>query len=509
MKIEILTEYSTYAVITQEGERLEWDLSAFNKKALASNAVAFHINLYWATLPDYQQQKIFEILKRIREVFEIVHDTSGLLVALLPLIKQLYEEHDIRKMKEWVSLRMDINIPPKIEEHYVQTDDKPFTRERTYTRSDYMELVALSLALRVMVPIWGEFILRTRKETGTDFKEYHAFALLSQTNLMDSVAVNKLRVYICENLQDEKPMANVIIGGVSREDYPTWLLASVVVRRLSVGDIRGIEQNTNLVVTVHNDLTQKNTQGGGSSFGDMIQNKLFEGDDANENGISRLENFKIKAMHSAGEIGAIEHYMSDPHAVVRRLMPDHNAEELTSILDLFLERIDALQNARLWPCQVGLAQWVMAPVIPPRGMYHLDKAYTLRAFSVAQTYLWLKGHPALACLLSALASDNTQAFHQTGMGSMARINREQVEEIERLFPFNRVSVKRKQTTPANMAITAIDLLAHDFNARDWILTVPDGMALSVTGSLHHRRFPCPHEIKQLLAKLAIECGKRN
>ena len=505
MKLEIQTDYMLVAVISHDDERLEWDLSAFNKKALACNAIETHINLYWSQLPGFQQQKIFEILKRIREVFETVADTSGLLIALLPLIKQLLAEYDLRKMREWVSLRTDIVVPSaSIDDHYVQTDEKPFTRDRTYIRSDYLELIALSLILRVMVPIWGEFIMRTRKETGTDFKEFHAYALLSQTILMDSPAIQKLKLYINGNLQDEKPMNNVIIGGISRDDYPTWLLASIVVRRLSVGDVRGVEQNTNLVVTIHNDLTQKNNAMGGSSFGPLINNKLFEGDDSNEHGISRMENFKIKAMHSAGEIVAIEHYMSDPYAVAQHLSPGLNP----GLLSQFLESSAALKNTRLWPGQIGLAQWVMAPVIPPRGMYHLDKVNTLKAFAVAQTYLWQYGHKALACLLSALASDNLVSFHQTGMGSMSRINRDQVEELEKLYPYNQVSVKRKQTVPPNKAVVAIDQLAYDFNSRDWILTVPDAMATEITGTQHHRRYPCPHEIKPLLAKLAIECAKR-
>lgn len=504
MKLEIQTDQMPLAIITHEGERLEWDVSAFNKNSLASHAIDKHINVYWGQLPAFQQQKIFELLKRIREIFETVGDTSGLLIALLPPIKQLMAEYDLRRMREWVSLRNDITVPAKIDESYQQTDEKPFTRERTYTRPDYLDLVALSLVLRVMVPIWGEFILRTRKETGTDFKEFHAYALLSQTELVNSDAIQKLKAYIQGNLQDEKPMNNVIVGGISREDYPIWLLANVVVRRLSVGDVRGVEQNTNLVVTIHNDLTQKNNVMGGSSFGELISNKLFEGDDSNEQGISRMENFKIKAMHSAGEIVAIEHYMSDPFVVAQHLQPGLNPGLLTQ----FLECTKAIQNSRLWPGQIGLAQWVMAPIIPPRGMYHLDKVYTLRAFAVAQTYLWQNGHKVLACLLSAMASDNKDSFQQTSMGSMAKIDREQTEEIEKLFPYSTVSVKRKQTIPLNNAIVAINQLAYDFKAHDWILTVPDAMAAEITGSQHLRRLACPHEIKPMLAKLAIECAKR-
>jgi hypothetical protein len=503
MKLSIDTEHMTVATLEHDGQKLEFDLGVFNKKALDNNDLPTLINEYWATLPGFQQQKIFDVLSRIRQTYELVSNTSALIVALLPNVKALYDELDLKRMHDWVTLRPDIHVPERFDAVYEQTDDKPFTRDRTYTRSDYLNLVVLALALRPMVPIWGEFMMRTVKDVGTDFKEAHAFSLLTQTHLMESAAMVKLKQYIKGNMQDEKPLTNAIVGGVAKEDYPDWLLSSVIVRRVSVGDLRGIEQNTNLVVTIHNDLMQKNSPTSGSNFGDPIRKKVFEGDEKNEHGISRLENYKIKATHPQGDIEAIKHYMKDPFAVGKRLMPELNP----GLLMQFLESTKALMTAQLWPCQIGLTQWVMAPVIPPRGIYHLDKVTTIRAFAVAQTYLWQHGHKQLAALLTALDSDNSMSFQQTGMGSMARIG-DYGKEIEKLFPYNQVSVKRRQTVPPNRATVAIDLLANDFNARDWILTLPDALAVELTGHHHHRRYSCPHEIKQLLSKIAIECAKR-
>lgn len=500
----IETSPHTFATIEHNGDMLEFDLSAFNKKALENNDITTFINAFWLSLPAFQQEQIYSVFSQIRGTFETVSETAPLIVALFPRIQALYELHDLSRIHHWIVLRPDVHVPDRFDLVYEQTDDKPFTRDRTYTRSDYMSLVSLGLALRPMVPIWGEFIMRTKNDVGTDFKEANAFTLLAQTEVMDCLAMEKLIQYIKGNLQDDKPLTNVIVQGVSKEDYPMWLLASVVVRRVSVGDLRGIEQTANMVVTVHNDLTQKNNPTSGSNFGEPIRKKIFEGEDKNEQGISRLENYKIKATHTQGEIEAIKHYIKDPLAVGRRLMADLDEELLAE----FLISVQALQNAQLWPCQVGLAQWVLSPeVLPARGIYHLDKVSTLRAFAVAQTYMWQRGHKQLAVLLTALQSDNAHAFSQAGGGSMARMG-DYGKELEKLFPYNQVSVRRKQTSPTNRAVVAIDLLANDFHARDWILTVPDSMALEITGHQHHRRYSCPHEIKQYLAKLAIECAKR-
>ncbi len=504
MKLKLETDAGFWVVVEHGDQTLMFDLQAFGKRQLLNNDITAHINQYWATLPGVQQQLIFETYRQVAETFELVSGTSAWIQAMLPLIKQLYDQHDLRRMREWILLNNEIIIPEKFKDAYVQTDDRPFTRDRTYTKPDYIELLVLSLALRAMVPIWGEFIYRTKDETGTDFKEYYAFALLNQTSVMETAAVAKLRVYIQGNLQDDKPLTNVIISGISRDDYPNWLLAKVMVRRLSVGDLRGVAQNTDLVVTIHNDLSAQNNPGGSSNFGEPIQIKQFGGDDGDEQGVSRLEHFKIKALHSAGEIASIEHYMGDPFAVAKRLDPSLNPGTLME----FLESGQALKDVQLWPCQIGLTQWVMAPVIPPRGMDHLDKISTLRAMAVAQTYLWQHGHKHLAALLAAMACDNTASFQQTGTASMARITADQKIQLAALFPYNTVSPSRTQTEPKNKGETAIDELAGGFIGHDWLLTVPDAMAVELTGRQHYRRMSCPHMIKQMLAALAIECAQQ-
>lgn len=492
-------------LIEHNEQSLIFDLSSYNKNYLiGDNDVTEHINAYWASLPGYKQEKIYDIYVQIRNIFEDVYQTSPLCIALMPLVKLLIAEHNLEDMERWVAFHTTIRIPATFEEAYIHNEERPFSREKTYTSSDYKKLVVLALALRSMVPVWGEFIYRTKAETGTSFKEYYAYSLLAQTRINESPAVEKLRIYISNNIQSEKSMPSIIVGGVGSEDYALWILSSLLVKRLSVGDIRGNDSNTNLVVTVHNDLTAKNNGSSGSNFGEPVLSKIFDSDTDNEQGVSRIENFKIKAEHSIGDIAIIEYYMSNYVGAAHRLLPEVDF----GLLEEFVKAAMALQTEQIWQCQTSIAQWVLAPIVSPRGIYHLDKVTTIRALAVAQTYMWQKGHKKLACLITAIASDSGGSLLQSGIGSMARISREQAAEIGALFPYNRISGKRKNTIPPNPAVVAIDAVADGFNMRDWILTVPDRFAEEITGSQHHRRYSCPHDIKIALADLAIECAKR-
>ena len=507
MKFTVINEGYAYPQmqIEHDNKTLIFDLSSYNKNyLLGPYDVCEHINRYWASMKIFQQEKIFNVYERIRNVFEKVYETSALCIALMPLVKELYEEHDLEQIEHWLAFYGNVTIPAKFDEVYTHSDERPFSREKTYTRPDYSKLVALTMSLRIMVPIWGEFIYRTRTETGTSFKEYYAYTLVAQTKLNDSSAVEKLRIYIQSNIQSDKSMSTIIVGGVGSEDYASWILSSLLVKRMSVADIRGNEINTNLVVTVHNDLVAKNNGSGGNNFGEPMLNKIFESDTDNDHGVSRIENFKLKAEHSIGDISVIEFYMSNHVGAAKRLYPEIDLV----LLDEFIEASQAMHKERIWPCQTALAQWVLAPIVSPRGIYHLDKLTTVKALAVTQTYLWQKGHKKLAALITAVASNNSFSSQQSGIGSMARITKEQNDELSRLFPYNRVSAKRKNTIPPIPALVAIDTIATDFNARDWILTVPDRFAEEIIGSQSHRRYGCPHDIKLELARLAIEVANR-
>ena len=132
----------------------------------------------------------------------------------------------------------------------------------------------------------------------------------------------------------------------------------------------------------------------------------------------------------------------------------------------------------------------------------------IKVLCIAQTWAWQHGHRKIAGLLTAVASDSSVSIQHSGIGSMARITKEQGEQLAILFPFNKVSSKRRNTIPQNSAVVAIDKVAENLATRDWILTLPDQYATELVNAQHHRRYSCPHDIKIALAKLAIECASR-
>jgi len=499
-----LTTSQGQMVLEHNGQLIYWNISSYDKRCFVGDIdVTVHINEYWAQLPMFKQEKIFNIFYSIRDVFEDVYQTEPLVHRLVPLIKALFEEHKQEEIEHWLSFYSSIIIPEKLEDEYIQSDEKPGSREKTYLRNDYRRLVVLAVSLRIMIPIWGEFIYRTRKETGTYFKEHLAYYLLNESNVFNCPAIEKLMTYVIHNIQPDRTTHNIVITGVGTEEFPTWLLSVVAVRRLCVGDVSGSNPTTSLVTFIYNFINQKVTGNNTGNFATMVKGKEFESSTSDDHNASRLEGYKIKLKAPIGDIVILEHYMDDPYRVIQKLKPTANLD----LLNEFIQQNKALENEQIWLPQITIAQYILRPVISPRGLTHLNKIYAITAISIAQTLLWEAGHKTLAALISAIATNNRDEMMLGGIDSKARIPKELADRIGVLYPYAKVSASKKKSKVFNSVIQAIDELASLFGQRDWIITLSDEKAKEITGHENIRRFSCPHDIKVLLAKLIIQLAE--
>ena len=255
---------------------LYFSVSYFGRKALEKYDIFHQINNYWASLPEKDQAYIFSLYKDITTIFESRWEQAALAIHLNQKIVALLDFHDYDTVFQWVLFKSDMAVPIIFDKEYIDSVDRQGTREQTYTRSDYTRLVTLSLILRTMVPIWGRYIELTRKNKGTDWKEFYAFQLINRSQLLSCPGFVKLRVYIDGNIRSmEMNPSKIVCTGVSTEDFAGWLLAIVTVRGLCVGDIRGIETKSHIVSYLFQYIRQK-THGTDGPADETIKSKVHD-----------------------------------------------------------------------------------------------------------------------------------------------------------------------------------------------------------------------------------------
>lgn len=517
---DIFTGSMPVVAIEHEGQEIKFSASCFGKKSFTRDNTGYdnnydvfkEINGYWAFIPKEVQDRIFSLYKDINLIFDDALDSRYLNTRLNDKVVELVNIHDFELVKNWVMFRSGIQIPIGIKSEYQDHIDQKGSRDQTYIRTDYIELITLALILRVMVPVWGEHILNNRKESGNRFKEYYAFKLLRYTNLIKTAAYDKLRLYIDITVGEDRNNRLSIINGISSEDFPEWMLALVSIRRLCVGDISGVgmDPGATLVSSIWKFITQKTKPA--DSTGDNIVNVKEDTENTPDlyDKLSRLEWYKIKYRISLGEMAEMELAVSDYRRVANRLCP--------SMPDEILERCIAssreLMNHRLLECQLTIMRWVVKPVISARGVLYLNKELIVKLLGVTQAVLWMRGHQylSLQCTSRVKISDNQ--YHVSSTESKGRLTKENLAELDRLFPYQKTPKTTKQATTikpktTNLAVKSIDTLTDNLSMCTWIMTADEGFIADYYGSFITRRLPIDPGIRNMLAKLVIELSSRS
>lgn len=548
-----ITGASTEAVISHRGEELTWNVKLVDK---ASAGVGYaernskptsmfeEINQFLKTLRPEVHDVLFRLYGEMYRAFEEANNKTDLSEALKPLIAEMYDYIKLDDVKHWVAFTAPgIKIPDNLLTVYSTREEMPGPPEQTYLRSDYIWLVALSVALRLMTPIWGEFINRTAREVGTTWKEYEAFKLLQQASIFHSIPMERLRVFSEAIIPPDKNLSAAIIDGISSDDFPAWVLALTAVRRLIVADISGQDPNQSLMGSIRRFMSSKVT-GQQTSFMGVVKDKPAAdsgGDEATN--LSTAERYRMRQDLPAGDIAMMEHYINrfvelnpfetdDPSLLMEptseagkrvysiwhqllshrddgRIVPKSLTTKVMAVREteegrqLLMESLDSIQKLdqsqhRIWPSQLTLIQWVLADLLSPRCWDYVSKETVLNGAAIAMAYLKYSGHDELAHLITASRIEDFDDL-LGGPLSRSRIPKETVDELDRIYPFARRTGGRNPERQKNAAIQAIDQLEEILSRDEWHINVPQSWLTT-----NSRRYAVSQDIKIKLAKLIID-----
>lgn len=491
--------------IEHNGVEVSFTLSMFKRDNFTLENEAFlHINHYWETRPVEEQNRIFAIYASIAEDFDSLMSKNALKDSLTQKVTELMNIHALENMEHWVRYNSDIIIPSTFDEKYNENIDKNTSEDKTYTRSDYIKLVSLSLCLRAMVPIWGSYIKTIRGDAGNQFKELQAFMLLKNSDINRSDPMIKLYNYIDAQIGKDNFNATNTLNFICREDFPHWLLSLVCVKRLCIGDVRSKDPRANLITLIYNFIIQR-IRSTDNDFTNMVKSKTADdfGPDG-ENKISNLERFKVTTNISLGQIVEMEYSMKDIYKVAHRLCVNVNPE----ILERSLKSSRELAQRRLLNPQMTLLRWVFSPAIMPRGLMYLPLDRTIAALGALEAILWSNGHKYLAILSTSHALLDDDVHRVSQVASKMRTPEDLTTELRKYFPFTQTyRGMGGSETEVYLVEESINTLANDLAKFTWRATADESMIEEVFGERHTRRIPILPDIKTQLTKLVIELGK--
>jgi len=429
----------------------------------------FHyLNLFWQSLPLDIQTRIFDCYRRINDQINSIVSTNGLDNALRPLVSELLSYHRLDQIEHWMMLHSDIQIPASLHETFAGDGRIQGTPEKTYLKGDYIKLAAMTIGLKSMLPVWVNYIEATKISAGPTWKEYNAFKLISRTEYYDCAAMRRLRLYIEASIDTQDNLASAIVEGISTEDFPEWLMAITVIRKIVITDIRGIPRSRTatspvLMSAIHKYVTGKIKRYDTSFIGTVRPKQTDSDVGDSESNISRLEGFKARESIAAGEVVAIEVYFEDP-INDQYLYFDPKFSNIRPLLPTFMQVLDtynqidqvsgSIPSIKRW--QRSIVEWVLRDQLPSRSLEILSKPIELNCFAVTASYLWVNGFKDLALLL--VSTDRGE--YQDNRPEVDKINKDNLAILEQMYRYQLKGVKKTDKN-RNAAVVALDRIVDD------------------------------------------------
>lgn len=501
MRILVDDEAVSLEALTMEhaGQTLVWNADSYDRLARGEIEGIFReINSYWLSRPIAEQNAIFETYQKIHEVFETIFDSKRLHARLTDLTKELLDLHPLEEIRYWINVKSNLQIPASMKESYAVTDPQ----ERTYLRSDYAGLMVLSLGLRPMVPVWGEYIRRIKEESGNEYKEYVAMGLLAKTQQIRSQPMQRLETYVEAWVgQDDITVASVL-GGLGSSELPGWLLSQVLVRRLVLVDIGKSNDSNNLISNAYSAI-RSSIDTLSRRFNGNVGDKRKDNEEMRDDNTSYMELYKIKQTISDGDLVTLSVYAEQMDKILQKIDPSADLGRLQACYDALVAG-----NPEISTHHLTLVQWTIRRVLPPRSIPSLTKAALMRVLAVTQCLLWHWGFTDLALLSTAKPYVSNRDV--AGMfESRARIPKEAVARLVELYPhYQDIGSKQATDRQLNVACRAIDLLAKTITRTDWEVIAPEELLRSSKTPLRSRRMIVPADIKAQLADLVIFLAER-
>lgn len=487
------------------------------------------LNAYWGVLPVGRQDQIWDIYVEVEEILNTVNHFERLHTQLRKKVGELLKLHPYDEMKYHIQNKSLVKYPVNLHTQYGPgAPEGPLT----YLRGEYSELLALMMQIRPIVPIWGEYINRSKSELGTHHKDYQAGLLLAESHVPDTPPYKRLLTYIEAWLGDIPPMLAANMSGISTANFPNWLLNVTLVKRLSVTELVTSnlpDEATCVMSKTYNHMRAVFEKTNSFQKG-MLYNKSGASSDTGneEDNTSNIEAIKVRESISEGEIVAIEHSLEQTMTLVHQIDYTVPKEKVQACMAyMATDNLFQMKDFRFW-----LVSWVLCGhrltrlpeglvrrrITSPKALPLLRHEAQVSSIVAAQALLWHWGFVDLAILLTA----KPEVIPPTTMvgSTISKLDKDLSAALVDLYPIPRVLKGKKhkrveawpnpdaaalkaQAAVHCVAIKEITAFVKHVAPLSWDKSAPKELLSGNTFQARAMFNTVPSDIKNQLAKLIL------
>lgn len=421
---------SVVAITSNTGEEIAFDIASYRSTRIEKKGgdIFKTLNDYIPRMKPTSVAALFGLYLEAKTVFMLTTNTVDLEGKLENIFRKMFNLIDIEQLKQYISIYSGIIIPPEIKNNHAEVDSE-YLRDKTYVRDEYIDLLTYTVADRLCLPIWAEYMSKVEATTSSDGKEFAAYSLLRSSKLRNLPAYNKLLKYVIASTNSSVETSASTLKGVGRDSIPEWLTAMVIVRKLPVIDLLSIDNRANIINAVYS-YVDNHLKRLPKKFMDDARERKNEGaGGSDENEQSYVETYRAKQQMAYGDLETNIIYLEgDLLSICHDVDPTFEP----SILDAVLAVSEGIENSALAVHNHVLTQWVMDTTLDTLEPDTISRVVTTRAMIVTQAVLHHWGLHNLALLATGVKIQ--QSGNSIENIFYNKLTNEQVEQLEKIYP---------------------------------------------------------------------------
>lgn len=461
-------------VMEHKGDTIGWSVKNY-RYFKPNEETVLDINNYWSRLPTESQDKLFQIYKDIRLVFFEVIEPRQIDTIVRGLVKDLYDLMPRDEAERYINVYSNIWYPETMKEEVDTYNGE--AENLTYSPADYKDLAVLTMMLKPLLPIVGQYVMTVSPMIEESKRESLAINLMSLSNLVEYPAIERLNAY-CHFFYfgDGKEMAgSAILGGLASTHVDEWLMVQVIYKQLIAGKLSQRGFSDEPVCHVKKLFSQvkplTDDLGRYTGFGERVAEKTLtknsqSGKGGDDDKTSIAENYKTKQEINESSLTMHE---------VRAHSIEHLASRLDDTLPMeyvnesneLLHRNDFTCN----PLHKILCQYVLSSIISTASVRYVDYKAMMNYVAVTQAALHHWGFSNLAMLMSCeMTKVNVRLLPQ----QRVPMSLEQLDKLDQYYPYlqAQITVRNPSRIRRNFVATDIENIQKDYGSKYWRYTVP-------------------------------------
>ena len=466
MKIKysiIKSEFQSNILIVEYNDiKLDFDIDALNNKQL-SDQLFVTINKYLSCRDNEINEKIFSILNEFylfKSKYTNYNDKNTIkyIEDTLCILNELFNLSDFKNWLKWNT--NEFNFPSDLIDEFIYDQDLTVTKEKTYTKTEYQNLLANILDIRFLLPILAD--IYTSVKGINKHAYFQTLCMLTNTDIINSEELTKLRTYILEiqksiSTGNNKNEYYILLKGLSSDDVNEYILAEIIFTKLLFIDY--LNSKSNIIGFIYQTIKFKT--GYSSADSEVIRSIGVKGENKKDD-TSCYEDYRKTTNISLGNVVEIQHFLSNNNSIINnlKLTNFYNEQEYKNEL-VYTYKLNKFKINKIQIILLGL---LLHKYVNPRTLYYIDNKKIIELLTLMSVVLWNSNQKFISILLTSNVNETSNYINNVIKFSLSKEESNMLNSKYSYF----AGSKALSSSSKNLIEDNIIEIAKEINNNIWI-----------------------------------------